>query len=143
MAHAGGESGVAVACGRKKSGSDPRWMEGRANMEAAAPASKQIGSALFWRVFALVNLVTVAWVIWVIWQLNPRPVVHEFVLRKPAPPAYSRSQRTVSGAIPAVAAPRTPGAAPVAPAAGAEIPIPRRAPMSPLKLETEIKAAPK
>lgn len=104
-------------------------------MEEGASAEKRFGSTLFWRLFALINLVTVAWVGWVIWQLVPRPVVHDFVLRLPV------SQRSASGAIPGV-----PAAAPVAtvvpvapPVRVDEIPLQSGLPMTPLRLETQIK----
>ena len=105
-------------------------------MEESASAEKRFGSTLFWRVFALINLVTVAWVAWVIWQLIPHPVVNDFVLRLPV------SQRSASGTIPALAAPDGAATAvPVAPPVPVEeIPIQSGPPMTPLRLETEIKA---
>ena len=123
---------------RKGSG---RTGEGMATTEAGAAAQKRFGSTLFWRLFALINLITIGWVGWVIWQLTPPPVVHDFVLRLPV------SQRTASGTIAARAAlANTAGAAsvttvtPVAPPVPvAEIPIPSGPPMSPLRMETQIK----
>jgi len=116
-----------------------------ASTEADAAAHKRFGSTLFWRLFALINLITVGWVGWVIWQLTPHPVVHDFVMRLPV------SQRTASGTIAARAAvANTAGGAsvttvtPVAPAAPpAEVPIQGGPPMSPLRMETEIKLRPK
>jgi hypothetical protein len=110
-------------------------------MEEGASAQKRLGSTLFWRLFALVNLVTVAWVGWVIWQLIPRPVVNDFVLRLPV------SQRSASGTI-AGGSPAAPaGVATVVPVAPPvrveEIPIQSGTPMTPLRLETEIKAPPR
>ena len=114
-------------------------------MEEGASAEKHFGSTLFWSLFAAINLVTVAWVGWVIWQIIPRPVVNEFVLRMPV------SQRSSSGtiaALPAAAPASAPASAPggvatvtpVAPPAPlTEIPIQSGAPMTPLRLETEIK----
>ena len=112
-----------------------------ATTEVGAPAQKRFGSTLFWRLFALINLFTIGWVGWVIWQLTPHPVVHDFVMRLPV------SQRTASGTIAARAAlAGATGAAtatPVAPAAPvAEIPIPSGPPMSPLRMETQIKIPP-
>jgi len=110
-------------------------------MEEGAPAEKRFGSTLFWRLFAAINLVMVAWVGWVIWQLMPHAAVNDFVLRLPV------SQRSTSGTIP--------GAPPAAPSGGAtvvpvappvrveEIPIQSGPPMTPLRLETEIKLKPK
>jgi hypothetical protein len=110
-------------------------------MEKGASAEKRFGSTLFWRLFAAINLVTVAWVGWVIWQITPSPVVYDFVLRMPV------SQRSSSGTIPAVPPAAPAGVAtvtPVAPPAPlAEIPIQSGPPMTPLRLETEIKAPPK
>ena len=110
-------------------------------MEDGASAAKRVGSTLFWRVFALINLVTVAWVGWVIWQLIPRPAVNDFVLRLPV------SQRSASGTIPAVLPAAPAGGATVMPVAPPvrieEIPIQSGPPMTPLRLETEMKAAPK
>ena len=110
-------------------------------MEEGASAEKRFGSTLFWRLFAAINLVTVAWVGWVIWQLVPHPVVHDFVLRLPV------AQRSATGAVPGVPPAAPTGVAtvtPVAPPARLEeIPIQSGPPMSPLRLETEIKAAPK
>ncbi len=107
--------------------------------EAGAPAQQRLGSRLFWRIFALINLITLGWVGWMIWQITPHPVVHDFVLRLPA------SQRTATGTIPAAAAPA--GVATVTPVAlparVAEIPIQSGPPMSPLRMETEIKTPPK
>lgn len=106
-------------------------------MEEGAPAEKQFGSTLFWRLFAAINLVTVAWVGWVIWQLVPRPAVHDFVLRLPV------SQRSALGTIAA--------APPAAPAGGAtvipvppparleEIPLQGGPPMTALRMDTEIR----
>ena len=108
-------------------------------MEDGASAEKRVGSTLFWRVFALINLVTVAWVGWVIWQLIPRPVVHDFVLRLPV------SHRSASGVIPAdrSAAPAATVVPVAPPVAAEEIAIQSGPPMAPLRLETEIKAPPK
>lgn len=110
-------------------------------MEEGASAEKRFGSTLFWRLFALINLVTVAWVGWVIWQLIPRPVVHDFVFRLPV------SQRTASGVIPADPSAAPAGVATVVPVAPPvrvdEIPIQSGPPMTPLRLETEIKTPPK
>ena len=92
--------------------------EGRAKMETDVPAQERFGSTLFWRVFAVINLVVVAWVVWLIWQLTPRAVVNEFVLHLPPPASQSRS-------------------------AASGIAIQSGAPMKPLRLETEIKALPK
>jgi hypothetical protein len=117
-----------------------------------APKPKTVGSTLFWRLFALVNLVAVAWVGWLIWQLTPRPVVNEFVMRMPA------SQRTSLGAISPNAGPNAataptgqepvnlsvPAAAGQAsPPPAAEIAIQSGEPMKPLKLDTEIRLPPK
>ncbi len=106
-------------------------------MEESASAEKRFGSTLFWRLFALINLVTVAWVGWVIWQVIPHPVVNDFVLRLPV------SQRSASGAIPGRSPAASDGVAtvtPVAPPARLdEIPIQSGPPMSPLRMETEIK----
>jgi hypothetical protein len=113
-----------------------------ATTEVGAPAQKRFGSTLFWRLFALINLFTIGWVGWVIWQLTPHPVVHDFVLRLPV------AQRTASGTIAARAAlanvaPVT-SVTPVAPPGPvAEIPIQSGPPMSPLRMETEIKTPPK
>ena len=110
-------------------------------MEEIASAEKRFGSTLFWRLFAAINLVTVAWVGWVIWQLVPHPVVHDFVLRLPV------SQRSASGMIPRDSGAAPAGVATVTPVAPPipveEIPIQGGPPMAPLRLETEIKAAPK
>jgi hypothetical protein len=84
---------------------------------ADASTEKRFGSTLFWRLFALVNLVTVAWVIWLLWQITPRPVVNEFVLHLP----YQRTAPPEAAAIPAQNGP----------------------PMVPLKLEKSIKTPPK
>ena len=62
-------------------------------MEEGESTERRFGSALFWRLFAFINLVTVAWIGWVIWQLVPRPVVNDFVLHLPV------SQRRASGVI--------------------------------------------
>jgi hypothetical protein len=110
-------------------------------MEEGASAEKRFGSTLFWRLFACINLVTVAWVGWVIWQLIPRPVVHDFVLRLPV------AQRSASGRIPGVPSAASAGVATVMPVAPPvrvdEIPIQSGPPMTPLRLETEIKTPPK
>ena len=110
-------------------------------MEEGASAEKRFGSTLFWRLFALVNLVTVAWVGWVIWQLVPHPVVNDFVLRLPV------SQRSASGSIPGTPPEAPAGGATVVPVAPPvrvqEIPIQSGPPMTPLRLETEIKTPPK
>jgi len=110
-----------------------------ATTEAGAAAQKRFGSTLFWRLFALINLITIGWVGWVIWQLTPHPVVHDFVMRLPV------SQRSAIGTIPARAAPA--GVATVTPVAPpvpvAEIPIQSGPPMLPLKMETEIQTPPK
>ena len=110
-------------------------------MEDGASAQRRLGSALFWRLFALVNLVTVIWVGWVIWQLIPRPVVNDFVLRLPV------SQRSASGAIPGRRPASSAGVATEVSAAPPvrveEIPIQSGPPMTPLRLETEIKTRPK
>ena len=125
-----------------------------ASTEADAAAHKRFGSTLFWRLFALINLITVGWVGWVIWQITPHPVVHDFVMR------LSVSQRTASGTIAARAAlantaggasvTNVPGVAgvstvtPVAPPTPvAEVPMQSGPPMSPLRMETEIKLRPK
>ena len=113
-----------------------------ATTQADAPGGKkQFGSTLFWRLFAIINLITVAWVGWVIWQLNPHPVVHDFVFRLPI------SQRSASGAIPGRSPAASDGVATVVPVAPPvpvkEIPIQSGPPMSPLRMETEIKLQPK
>jgi hypothetical protein len=108
-------------------------------MEEGASAQKRFGSTLFWRLFALVNVVTVAWIGWVIWQLIPNPVVNDFVMRLPV------SQRSASGSISPSAAPAGEvKVVPVAPPVRVEeIPIQSGPPMTPLKLETEMKIQPK
>ena len=102
-------------------------------MEASTAAEKRLGSTLFWRLFALVNFVTVAWVVWVLWQIAPRTVVNDFVLRLPV------SQRSVSGAI---SGDPSAARAKAAPAPENEISIQSGPPMTPLRLETEIKTPP-
>ena len=110
-------------------------------MEENASAQKRFGSALFWRLFVLINLVTVAWVGWVIWQLIPHPAVNDFVLRLPV------SQRSASGSIPAVSPPAPSGVVTVVPVAAPvpveEIPMQSGPPMTPLRLETQIRTPPK
>ena len=110
-------------------------------MEEGASAEKGFGSTLFWRLFALMNLITVAWVGWVVWQLIPRPLVYDFVLRLPV------SQRSAAGTIPGVPSAGPAGVATVVPVAPPvrvdEIPIQSGPPMTPLRLETEIKTPPK
>ena len=99
------------------------------NEGVAAARPRAVGSAMFWRVFAVINLVTVLWVMWLIWQLSPKPVVNEFVMRLPV------SQRTSLGAIgPLPAQERIP-----APAPPAEIPIQSGEPMRALKMDMEIR----
>ena len=106
------------------------------------PSPERFGSTIFWRVFAVINLVTVLWVLWVIWQLIPRPVVNEFVLRMPRTASHGQLQREASGAIKRVPSLQGAGPAPVAPPSG-EISIQNDPPMKPLRLETEIKTPPK
>jgi hypothetical protein len=110
-------------------------------MDEGASAEEQFGSTLFWRLFALINLVLIAWVGWVIWQLMPHAAVNDFVLRLPV------SQRTASGVIPANPPAAASGGATVMPVAPPvrveEIPIQSGPPMTPLRLETEIKLKPK
>lgn len=118
-----------------KLGCERGTTEGRITMEA--PARTGFGSTLFWRVFAVINLVTVLWVIWVIWQLVPRPVVNDFVLRMPRPASHAQMQRTASGAVPAVPAPIL-----AAPLSG-DVSIENGPPTKQLRLATEIKAPPK
>jgi hypothetical protein len=115
-------------------------------VEESAPAEKRFGSMMFWRMFALINQVTVMWVAWVIWQIIPRPVVYDFVLRLP----NSQVQRTAPGAnpgAPTTEANATAGAAPAtAVPSGAvlpELPIQNGPPMTPLRMDTEMKALPK
>lgn len=102
---------------------------------AAKPRS--VGSALFWRIFALINFVAVAWVAWLIWQLSPKPLVHEFVMRMPA------AQRTSLGVITAPGArqPGQPGTTEPAeaPTAPADLPMQSGDPINTLKLDTEIR----
>lgn len=112
-------------------------------MEDGAPAEKRFGSRLFWRLFAAINFATVVWVGWVIWQLVPRSVVHDFVLRLPPPVAHRAASGTIPAAPPA-ALPAVPSAgAPPAGAPAGEIAIQSGAPMTPLKLDTEIRIPPK
>ena len=110
-------------------------------MEEGASAEKRFGSTLFWRVFALINLFTVAWVGWLIWQLTPHPAVNDFVLRLPV------SQRAASGSIPAIPSAAPSSVATVVPVAPPvpveEIPIQSGPPMTPLRLETNIRTPPK
>ena len=102
----------------------------------AAAVPRAFGSVLFWRLFAVVNVIAVAYVVWVIWQLSPKPVVNDFVMRMPV------SQRTALGAIgPGTAQDKL--AAPPGPAAAAEIPIQSGEPMGSLKLDTSLSAPPK
>ena len=102
-------------------------------MAPSTEGERRFGSTLFWRLFALINLVTVAWVGWVIWQVIPHPVVNDFVLRLPV------SQRSVSGAI---SGDPSAARAKAAPAPENEISIQSGPPMAPLRLETEIKTPP-
>src|SRR5512140_2787344 len=96
--------------------------------EAATAEKQRFGSAVFWRLFALINLVTVAWVVWLLWQITPRPVVNEFVMHLPPPQSQSQSQypRTASGMLPAPH----------------EAAMPSGPPMAPLRMETQIKTPP-
>ena len=110
-------------------------------MEEGASAEKRFGSTLFWRLFAVINLIIVVWIIWVLWQITPRTVVHDFVLRMPVP------QRAAPGSIPGDPSAAAAGVAtvtPVAPPAPlTEIPIQSGPPMTPLRMETAIKTPPK
>lgn len=117
---------------------------------SAASPPPAFGSALFWRLFAVINVIALAYVVWIIWQLSPKPVVNDFVMRMPV------SQRTSLGAIgPAPAqdgaAPASQGGIPAPPAEGVtvtpvapparlrEIPIQSGEPMGSLKLDTQIR----
>ena len=108
--------------------------------DAVAPP-RAFGSVLFWRLFAVINLIAVAYVVWMIWQLSPKPVVNDFVMRMPV------SQRTSLGAIGQTPVqdrlalpPGIPASAPaVAPEAAAAIAIQSGEPMSSLKLDTQIR----
>lgn len=123
-------------------------MENGKGSAAAQPAA--FGSALFWRLFAVINVIAVAYVVWMIWQLSPKPVVNDFVMRMPV------SQRTSLGAIGQTpvqdrAALPSQGGIPAPPAEGVtvtpvapparlqEIPIQSGAPMGSLKLDTQIR----
>lgn len=67
--------------------------------QAAEPP--RVGSTIFWRVMALLNIVTVAWVVFVVWQIAPNPVVNEFVTRMPVSiPAAGIASRSVQAAAP-------------------------------------------
>ena len=107
-------------------------------MDSGEPVQDRFGSRLFWRAFVVVNFVTVAWVVWLIWQLTPSAVVHDFVLRLPPPAA--QSQTRASGNPQSEPSAAISGAGP---AARTEILIQSGPPMTPLRLETEIKAPPK
>ena len=111
--------------------------------DAAAPP-RAVGSALFWRVFAVINVIAVGYVAWMIWQLSPRPVVNDFVMRMPV------SQRTSLGAIGQTPVqdrlalpPGLPAAVPATPEAAAAIAIQSGEPMGMLKLDTSLRVPPK
>jgi len=50
-------------------------------------ARSQIGSEWFWRVLAVVMLITVCWIAWLMWELSPRSVVTDKVSLLAKPPA--------------------------------------------------------
>src|SRR5450759_732280 len=114
-----------------------RRTRGMQAMKEGASTETRFGSTLFWRLFAIINLITVAWIIWVLWQIIPRPVVHDFVLRLPV------SQRPASGSIPGDPSATSAGVATVTPVTPPvrvdEIPIQSGPPMTPLRMETAIK----
>jgi hypothetical protein len=110
-------------------------------MEGSASANKRRASTLFWRVFALINLVTVAWIGWVFWQVTPHSLVNELVSAGPAP------HRAAAGTIAAAPGDATAGSAPAPAALPAaaipEIPIHSGPPMASLKLDPELRTLPK
>jgi hypothetical protein len=118
--------------------------------EQGAAQPRAVGSVMFWRVFAMINVITVGYVLWVIWQLSPKPVVNDFVMRMPV------SQRTALGAISPGpvqdrAAPQFQGGIPAPPGEGVtvtpvvpparlqEIPIQSGEPMGSLRMDTQIR----
>lgn len=88
----------------------------------------RVGSAVFWRLMALLNIVTVAWVVYVVWEIAPSTVVNEFVGRRVAPPPGA-------GTISGVASPVSPEAA----SPGSGSPTSQGSPaLAPLRMETEL-----
>lgn len=93
-----------------------------------AEEQPRVGSTIFWRLMALLNVVTVAWVAFVLWQIAPNPVVNEFVTRRPLSPPVAE---TVSRGVPP--------AVPEADSAGAGSPQDQGGPpLVPLRMETEL-----
>jgi len=93
-----------------------------------ATTEPRAGTSAFWRLIAVLNIVTIAWVIYVVWQISPDPVVNEFVTRRPSSPPGSGA---VSGAVPP-AAPQGMSDGTGSP------PSPGSPPLAPLKMETEL-----
>ncbi len=83
--------------------------------------ARRVVSEYFWRIMAVVMLISVGWVAWLVWQLTPRPVVTELAYESakrqaeppeaPAAPATAAATATASGPTVAAAA-RVVGSAP-------------------------------
>ncbi|MFH1045199.1 MAG: tetratricopeptide repeat protein [Pseudomonadota bacterium] len=79
-------------------------------------ATRMVGSEWFWRVVAVLILITIGWIAWVAWQLTPRASVTELAFQ----PANRAAPAPAS--VPVAAAP--PAASAAAPAALPPSPMP-------------------
>ncbi len=87
-----------------------------------------VGSEWFWRVVALLIVVTIAWIAWVAWQITPRGAVTELALqsvKRPVPAAPAAAP--VAAPVAASVATAPPATVPPAVSAPAALPAPQTA----------------
>lgn len=89
-------------------------------VDVGAPAVRAVGTEprrgheWFWRVLAVLVLVSVAWVGWVAYQLQPRPLVTPLALLAAQQPARPVPATVIPAPLPAVEIPKVEPAAPKA-----------------------------
>ena len=104
----------------QSAGTPPGLVQDR-SLQPVRGATPMVGSEWFWRLVAVLILITIGWIAWVAWQVTPRASVTELALQSanraapvPVAAAPAAASSPVAAAPPAASAP-APAALPPSP----------------------------